>query len=135
MSYAEKLKDPRWQRRRLEILQRDDWKCIYCSDLKAVLHVHHKKYAGLNPWDAPDDYLITLCEHCHVCEELKKKTDWPVEIKKGKKYRNSYDDQVWMAHVLTDGNFVLSIFYGNKFKGSLVLYKQELQELISMINE
>ncbi len=28
MTYAEQLKDPRWQKRRLEILQRDEWRCL-----------------------------------------------------------------------------------------------------------
>lgn len=30
------------------------------------LNVHHKYYVnGLNPWDYPDEDLITLCEECH----------------------------------------------------------------------
>ena len=41
MIYVEKLKDPRWQRKRLEILQRDDWKCYWCKDDKTTLNVHH----------------------------------------------------------------------------------------------
>lgn len=28
-TYAEKLKDPRWQKRRLEIFERDDWTCQF----------------------------------------------------------------------------------------------------------
>lgn len=30
--YSQKLLDPRWQRKRLEILQRDDFTCQVCSD-------------------------------------------------------------------------------------------------------
>jgi hypothetical protein len=63
-NYSEKLKDPRWQKRRLEILNRDNWKCKCCKDEDTTLHVHHIKYTG-NPWDAKDDDLITLCAHCH----------------------------------------------------------------------
>lgn len=72
-TYAEKLKDPRWQRRRLEILQRDDWKCTSCGDGTRTLHVHHHWYEG-EPWDAPSAALTTLCEDCHAEE-----TEWRQE--------------------------------------------------------
>jgi 5-methylcytosine-specific restriction endonuclease McrA len=64
-SYLEKLKDPRWQRKRLEIFQRDDWKCVECGDYESTLHVHHEEYSGADPWDTPSDKLKTLCEDCH----------------------------------------------------------------------
>jgi hypothetical protein len=64
MKYSEKLKDPRWQRRRLEIMQRDEFACLCCGDTEKTLNVHHKQYHG-NPWDAPHDSLETLCEDCH----------------------------------------------------------------------
>jgi hypothetical protein len=69
-TYSEKLKDPRWQRLRLEILQRDDWQCFYCGDKKTTLHVHHVMYIGKDPWDTPPDCLMTLCEDCHSVEHL-----------------------------------------------------------------
>lgn len=62
--YAVKLRDPRWQRRRLEILERDAWMCQLCGDDQSTLVVHHIWYAG-EPWDAPEDALVTLCERCH----------------------------------------------------------------------
>lgn len=62
--YSQKLKDPRWQRKRLEIFQRDNWSCSVCGDKDTTLHVHHKKYIG-EPWECPDNYLETLCEDCH----------------------------------------------------------------------
>lgn len=65
MKYSEKLKDPRWQRKRLEILNRDSFTCQYCGDTKSTLNVHHKQYHG-NPWDAPSESLETLCESCHA---------------------------------------------------------------------
>ena len=46
MEYAEKLKDPRWQKKRLEILERDAWVCQKCFDTKSTLHVHHRIYNG-----------------------------------------------------------------------------------------
>jgi hypothetical protein len=64
MKYSEKLRDPRWQRKRLEIMQRDDFTCLACGDKNTTLNVHHLQYAG-NPWDAKDESLETLCEPCH----------------------------------------------------------------------
>lgn len=66
MRYAEKLKDPRWQKKRLEILDRDCWHCGECGDANSTLHVHHGAYfSGVAPWDYPEDTLFTLCENCH----------------------------------------------------------------------
>lgn len=68
-SYAEKLKDPRWQRKRLDILQRDEFTCQSCGDKTTTLHVHHLHYfPNKEPWDISEDYLITLCEICHLTE-------------------------------------------------------------------
>lgn len=64
--YIEKLKDPRWQKKRLEVLNRDEWCCQHCYDNESTLCVHHKKYLpGKEPWDYPLEYFITLCESCH----------------------------------------------------------------------
>lgn len=66
MTYSEKLRDPRWQRKRLEILNRDDFTCRDCGDKDHTLHIHHCLYGrGKEPWEAPADELRTLCEECH----------------------------------------------------------------------
>lgn len=68
-SYSEKLKDPRWQKKRLEILERDDWCCQCCFDTENTLSVHHVKYIkGREPWDYDESYFITLCSSCHGYE-------------------------------------------------------------------
>lgn len=65
-AYSDLLKDPRWQKRRLEILQRDKFTCQRCGDDKSTLHVHHGYYAkGMRPWDYDSDTLLTVCENCH----------------------------------------------------------------------
>jgi hypothetical protein len=65
-SYYEKLKDPRWQKRRLEALSAADWRCELCYDNESTLHVHHKAYIkGKEPWDYDADQLAVLCEACH----------------------------------------------------------------------
>lgn len=70
MKYKEKLLDPQWQKKRLCILDRDNWKCRICTNDKLTLHVHHIFYdnAYPDPWDYPDYCLITLCSSCHESE-------------------------------------------------------------------
>ena len=69
-TYADKLKDPRWQKKRLLVLERDGWECQYCGAKDKTLHVHHKKYnKGKPPWEIDDKYLITACEECHENEK------------------------------------------------------------------
>ena len=66
MKYTDTLKDPRWQRKRMEIFQRDNWTCRNCMDAGTQLHVHHKDYLpGRMPWEYPDELMVTLCDHCH----------------------------------------------------------------------
>lgn len=65
-SYSEKLKNPQWQKKRLRILERDNFTCRICGDKTKTLHVHHIEYDNkLNPWDIDDTKLITFCEVCH----------------------------------------------------------------------
>lgn len=63
-SYREALLDPRWQKKRLEIFQRDGFKCRWCGVENLTLHVHHFKY-GDNPWDGDDEDKVTMCAECH----------------------------------------------------------------------
>lgn len=70
MSYSERLKDPKWQRRRLEIMGRDCFTCQKCGAKDKTLSVHHRYYiAARQPWDYPGNILVTLCEKCHQEEE------------------------------------------------------------------
>lgn len=66
LSYLDKLKSPKWQKKRLEILQRDEFTCINCDSTDKNLQVHHTIYINdRNPWEYEDFQLITLCEDCH----------------------------------------------------------------------
>ena len=67
-SYSDKLKSPKWQKKRLKILERDNFTCRSCKGTESQLHVHHIKYGDGNPWEVPDIYLITLCDDCHKLE-------------------------------------------------------------------
>lgn len=69
--YFEKLRDPRWQKMRLEIMQRDNFECRVCGEKDKTLNVHHGYYARkTDPWDYPDNTLWTLCEGCHEEAQL-----------------------------------------------------------------
>jgi len=65
--YKELLKHPKWQKKRLEILNRDSWKCNKCGADDIELNVHHLSYSD-KPWLVNDDQLITLCVNCHKDE-------------------------------------------------------------------
>lgn len=73
--YSDLLRNPLWQRKRLEILQRDNFTCQHCKDTETELHVHHEEYHG-KPWDAPNETLSALCKYCHKVEEVMKRVDF-----------------------------------------------------------
>jgi hypothetical protein len=75
-TYSEKLRDPRWQRKRLEIMQRDNFTCTQCGDTKSTLNIHHWEYSG-DPWEAGDENLSTVCEKCHCVIERRKEIGLP----------------------------------------------------------
>ncbi len=66
MTYQEQLKDPRWQRKRLEVLTRADWTCERCKEKTKTLHVHHQYYISKRlPWEYPPFCFQCLCVDCH----------------------------------------------------------------------
>jgi len=72
VSYFDKLRDVRWQKKRLEILNRAGFACEWCGRGEGLLrsgdllHVHHGYYVhGADPWDYEDSTLWCLCDSCH----------------------------------------------------------------------
>ena len=66
--WSSAFRDSRWQKLRLEIMERDGWTCKSCgANGKGVtLNVHHAYYeSGRAPWEYPTDTLVTWCEDCH----------------------------------------------------------------------
>jgi hypothetical protein len=111
LTYAQKLLDPRWQRRRLEVLQAAGWKCQWCNDSNKTLHIHHLIYRrGVEPWDHEDGDLVALCEPCHreegeKMEEIKDRLTEGVER-----------EMVWL--ILKTANYNASEpFFGGKLGG------------------
>lgn len=63
---------PRWQRRRLEVFNKDNFTCQWCGETEKTLHVHHFCYVKAGgPWDSEDSDMITLCCDCHEFQHLK----------------------------------------------------------------
>ena len=73
-NWSSDYKHPKWQKKKAEILDRDNHTCLLCGDTETQLHVHHGYYGKHDTkiWDVPDKYLWTLCENCHetVTEEM-----------------------------------------------------------------
>ena len=66
-SYRDKLRDDRWQSKRMLVLIRDGWVCRNCgNDYDDHSEVHHLFYLpGREPWEYHQDDLATLCRVCH----------------------------------------------------------------------
>lgn len=65
-SYSDKLKSPKWQKKRLDILNLRGFKCEVCGDEENQIQVHHRFYLkGREPWQYDNDVFQVLCEKCH----------------------------------------------------------------------
>lgn len=65
-NYSELLRNPLWQKKRLEIMNRDNFTCQFCGRQDITLQVHHRRYIrGLKPWEYSNEDYVTLCEGCH----------------------------------------------------------------------
>lgn len=70
-TYQEKLRDPRWQRKRLEKMDDENWSCELCGDGTTELHVHHLFYdQEREPWQYALDQLRCICSDCHTLSHL-----------------------------------------------------------------
>ena len=76
--------------------QKGNFKCLWCRSTEKMLTVHHLYYLkGKDPWDYPDEALITLCEECH-----KEAEDLRVEILSHLRSRNSQRAILLLAKAL-----------------------------------
>lgn len=105
MDYQEKLKDPRWQKKRLEILNRDSFTCKRCDNKEKPLHVHHIFYSKkTDPWEIDNGFLITLCEDCHDEDKKLGCIVGDLELFLNTLWKNGYnlDELVRLAEALHD---------------------------------
>lgn len=130
MTYAEKLKDPRWQKKRLEIMGRDEFTCQICKDNSTTLHVHHKYYIyGNDPWDYEDNCFLTLCADCHESEEMQIKEYSKLLIDTFKKSEFMADDWREIAFGVKIANLAYPSFVVATLIKDLLMDKR-LQDLV-----
>lgn len=73
--YWKLLQRPEWQRKRLEVFQRADFKCEECGATDNQLHAHHKIYRkGRDPWEYDLGELACPCDACHERWHMLKNT-------------------------------------------------------------
>jgi len=66
MKYSDQIKHPKWQKKRLEVLNLKGFKCEVCENEDKTLHVHHRFYLkNRNAWEYDNDVFQVLCEDCH----------------------------------------------------------------------
>lgn len=78
MNYAQQIKHPLWQKKRLEVLELHSFQCQKCKAKESELHVHHPFYrSGAMIWEYGKEELECLCYKCHknehdIDEKIKK---------------------------------------------------------------
>lgn len=114
MIYTDQLKKPNWQRRRLQIFERDGFACTQCGDTENELQVHHKIYfPGVEAWEYHDSDLITLCKRCHTKENKREK------------------HELYLLHSLKQGGFTAYEIYAlSSFVEKYDGFRHELRNMI-----
>lgn len=103
MDYKAQLKHPKWQKKRLEIMQRDNFQCQCCLNKEETLNVHHRKYIkNKKIWEYDNDDLITLCDSCHneVHKHLDSGYNGSCQVKRSIDYNIDFIDLVIIEHRL-----------------------------------
>lgn len=124
-NYLSLLKDPKWQKKKNSILERDNYTCRFCGAKNKTLHVHHLYYTDdKSPWEYEDDSLITLCEDCHEAEHIEKLDNYNYYIalreEWGKKGHSSSELNLFLSNVI------------DALKGAPNELKSALQEFFSI---
>jgi len=79
MTYREQLKQPEWEKRRVEKLNSAGFKCEECGASNTTLEIHHIRYVwGRMAWQYTDEELKCLCDHCHEMKHIPACCDTPL---------------------------------------------------------
>ena len=105
-----------WQKKRLEIFERDKFTCQICSDTKDQLHVHHQSYDKTyqtKAWEYPNHVYKTLCSDCH-----KAITDHLREFGNDNEFNvlKIYNGDIKSLFIYTNGRLIISSSEGNTVK-------------------
>ena len=95
--------NPNWQKKRLLIMERDDYTCKSCGDNKNTLNVHHLAYhKNSKIWEYENDELITLCKNCH--EEITEYVNESISFVRGLSFSVEMADEINQIIREFDGN-------------------------------
>lgn len=117
--YQNLLNRKEWQDRSHHIKTRDNLKCqaFNCSTPNSILQVHHLDYFNHHdPWDYPDDMLITLCEQCHKKEINRYKFEQDLYTSLKMKGFLACDIMAMTALIYTDKVFLISLLDTIRYK-------------------
>jgi len=65
MNYIDQIKSGNWQRKRLEIFQRDKFQCRVCGE-ETNIQVHHLYYIpNMSIWEYDNEAMVTVCKYHH----------------------------------------------------------------------
>jgi 5-methylcytosine-specific restriction endonuclease McrA len=93
MNYLDYLKHPKWQKKRLEVMKIDNFKCCICDSSVDTLHVHHIRYIeNLKPWEYSNSLLVTLCADCHDFVHERGRWSWITAYERYKRIRVNFDE-------------------------------------------
>ena len=133
MKYSEKLKDPRWQKLRLEIFERDEWACQICGDTENMLAVHHTYYESQkDPWEYPLKSLITLCEDCHRIEREERPHAEKSLLLALKKQRFTANDVLGIA---VGSNYIKQHYYDPGVTASIIRWTLESPGALKVVGD
>ena len=133
-TYSEKLKDPRWQKKRLEIFQRDGWACRLCGESEITLHVHHDSYKG-NPWDINSKELKTVCKFCHeIIHDVKKSENASVVHIEKPISTTDYEYEVYIVGPSQNGVAFYKITAGGGVMFTSGFYKSAIDRFNTILN-
>lgn len=65
-AYAVYLKSPEWRALRKQVLKRDSYRCVDCSDCDIPLQVHHIHYDGVELMTFTTEQCVSVCHSCHA---------------------------------------------------------------------
>ena len=134
--YQEKWKDPRWQRKRLEVFERDGWACRECGEKDKTLSVHHIYYENnkdgtpKDPWDYPLLALVTMCGEDHEFEKYMReiRDTWLIEQLQFCGLTSGDVSNLWQAACDFGENTTRPLLMG-KFMSKLILDKERFRKL------
>lgn len=139
-TYSDKLKDPRWQRKRLEIMQRDDFQCAICCEATETLNVHHRYYvSGRLPWEYPSWAFRTLCKNCHnESHEMKTRREEGAQIPLEDAFETIFGflgagvdfDESYIWDLGVEVSMLSSIMGQNKAIGSILGFTSNLRSTL-----